>query len=115
MVGAFGAAWSALFPPGSGRGAIHLLTIGLACSLIIAMVTRVTQGHSGRPLIMPGVAWLAFAAVQIAAALRLIAATNGEQASLLALSAAILAAGLVPWAARSVWIYLRPRRDGKPG
>lgn len=109
------AAWSALFPPGSGRGAIHLLTIGLACSLIIAMVTRVTQGHSGRPLIMPGVAWLAFAAVQIAAALRLIAATNGEQASLLALSAAILAAGLVPWAARSVWIYLRPRRDGKPG
>lgn len=109
------AAWSALFPPGLGRGGIHLLTIGLAASLVIAMVTRVTQGHSGRPLIMPGTARLAFAAVQAAAALRLLAAARGEQPSLLALSAVILTAGILPWVARAIWIYLRPRLDGKPG
>lgn len=33
-----------------GKAPVHALYIGMAGSLIIAMVTRVTQGHSGRPL-----------------------------------------------------------------
>ena len=108
-------AWTTLFAPQFSRAPVHLLTIGFALSLAIAMVTRVTQGHSGRPLTMPMVAWLAFAAVQAATGLRLLAAARGEQLSLLSSSALILSAGILPWALRAIWIYLRPRLDGKPG
>ena len=33
--------------PGLGLAALHALTIGFAASLLMAMVTRVTCGHSG--------------------------------------------------------------------
>ena len=42
-------------------------------STLVAMVTRVTQGHSGRPLQMYGIAWFAFAAIQVVATLRVLA------------------------------------------
>ena len=35
------------------------LALGFAASLLVAMVTRVTHGHSGRPLAMVPLAWLA--------------------------------------------------------
>lgn len=109
------AAWTELSAPEYGRASIHLLTVGFAASLMVAMVTRVTQGHSGRPLTMPALAWLAFAAIQIATLLRLLAAANGEQLALLAASAICLTVGVAPWALRAILIYLRPRADGKPG
>lgn len=108
-------AWSGLFAPESARGGIHLLTIGFAGSLVIAMVTRVSQGHSGRPLTMPALAWIAFALVQVATVLRLAAALSSEALPLLILSAFCLAAGLLPWAVRAMAIYVQPRVDGKAG
>lgn len=108
-------AWSGLFAPESARGGIHLLTIGFAGSLVIAMVTRVSQGHSGRPLAMPALAWLAFALVQVSTVLRLAAALSAEALPLLILSAFCLAAGLLPWAVRTMAIYVQPRVDGKAG
>ena len=42
-----------------GRAPEHALTIGFASSILVAMVTRVTHGHSGRPLYFPVVAWIA--------------------------------------------------------
>ena len=108
-------AWSGLFAPESGRGGIHLLTMGFAGSLVIAMVTRVSEGHSGRPLTMPALGWIAFALVQVSTVLRLAAALSGEALPLLILSAFCLAAGLSPWAVRAMAIYVRPRVDGKAG
>jgi len=108
-------AWFDLFAPQGNRAAIHLLTIGFAGSLVIAMVTRVTQGHSGRPLTMPHIAWIAFALVQIASVVRLIAALRHESVELLVISASCLTAGLLPWALRAIVIYSQPRADGKPG
>ena len=35
-----------------GRAPAHALFIGFFGSLLVAMVTRVTQGHSGRPLVL---------------------------------------------------------------
>src|SRR6185437_2605399 len=43
-----------------GRAPLHALGIGFFGSMLVAMVTRVTQGHSGRPLQMGKVAWLCF-------------------------------------------------------
>lgn len=114
-----GYAWEAAAALGdnyASRGAIHALTIGFAGSLIIAMVTRVTQGHSGRPLEMPRWAWVAFLGVQASALSRLASAWRGDiQLPLLTASALILLAALAPWALRNAGIYLVPRRDGKPG
>lgn len=105
----------ALLIPGLGRAPDHALLIGCAASLMVAMVTRVTHGHSGRELAMSRAAWLGFAAVQAAAAIRMIAALRGEDGRLLIGGAALFTLGLAPWALRHIAIYLRPRIDGKPG
>lgn len=93
----------------------HALVLGMGCSLMVAMVTRVTQGHSGRPLAMPMLAWLAFVAVQLATLLRLGAAMRWEQPAMLLVAALLLAVGTLPWAVRGMMIYLHHRTDGRPG
>lgn len=109
-LGALGAAGMQL-----GLAPTHALALGFAASLLVAMVTRVSHGHSGRPLAMVPLAWLAFGAVQLAAAVRVAAALRGEQGLLLVLGALILAAGTLPWLLRGALIYLTARRDGRPG
>jgi len=98
-----------------GLAPTHALALGFAGSLLVGMVTRVTHGHSGRPLAMVPLAWLAFAGVQLAAAARIVAALREEQGLLLVLAALLFAAGLLPWLLRNALIYCRPRRDGRPG
>lgn len=98
-----------------GRAPVHALAIGYFGSMLVAMVTRVTQGHSGRPLQMGGVAWFAFATIQLVALLR-IAAEFAADAPLWQFVAALgWLAAFAPWAIRSAAIYLAPRVDGKPG
>lgn len=98
-----------------GLAPTHALALGFAASLLVAMVTRVTHGHSGRSLAMVPIAWLAFAGVQLAATLRIVAALEGDPSLMLVTAALLLAAGWLPWLARNALIYLRPRLDGKPG
>lgn len=98
-----------------GRGSDHALFIGFAGSLVVAMVTRVTQGHSGRPLEMPRQAWIAFFALQFTAVLRIGAAIDGESGRFLLVAAGVLVLGLAPWIIRHAAIYLRARLDGKAG
>lgn len=98
-----------------GRAPAHALFIGVFASVLIAMVTRVSQGHSGRPLRMPIVAWLAFAAIQGVALARIAAELAGDpMAWHLAASIGWLAA-FTPWVAWLARIHLTPRIDGKPG
>src|SRR3546814_15364289 len=56
-----------------GRAPAHALFIGFFGSLLVAMVTRVTQGHSGRPLAFGGVATFAFVVLQLVSAMRVAA------------------------------------------
>ena len=98
-----------------GRAPAHALFIGFFGSVLVAMVTRVTRGHSGRSLTMPPIAWSAFLLVQLCAAVRiaseLVAAPLAWQ-----LAAALLwLLALGPWALRLGHVYLSPRVDGKPG
>ena len=97
------------------RAPAPALYIGYFGSLLVAMVTRVTQGHSGRPLVLGFTAGFAFATVQLAALVRIAAEARAD-----ALAWQLAAAGLWllayrPWAVRSAAVYLRPRADGKPG
>ncbi len=98
-----------------GRAPAHALFIGFFASVLIAMVTRVTQGHSGRPLNMPAVAWFAFATVQLVAVVRVIAEIAPDPMAWQALAACGWLLAFAPWVARIGRIYLSPRADGKPG
>lgn len=98
-----------------GLAPTHALALGFAASLLVAMVTRVTHGHSGRPLAMVPLAWLAFAGVQLAAVARIMSAIQAEPGWLLVIAALVFAIGLLPWLIRNALIYLRPRLDGRNG
>jgi uncharacterized protein involved in response to NO len=97
------------------RAPMHALTIGFFGGLLVAMVTRVTQGHSGRPLVMGVLPWVAFIGVQLAAVTRLFAEVANDAALWMALAAALWVLALLPWVLRGMLIYLSPRADGKPG
>ena len=103
-----------------GRAPLHALGIGFMASMLLAMVTRVSLGHSGRKLWMDRFTLMCFLAVQCAAVLRV--ASELTQTSWPALfmplvlaSVALWVAGLWPWALRHGRMYLAPRVDGKPG
>jgi uncharacterized protein involved in response to NO len=87
-----------------GRAPIHALGMGFFGSLLMAMVTRVTMGHSGRPLRMDTVTLVCF----------LVADPAGAQAWLMA-SLLLWLAAIGVWTSRVASIYLAPRIDGKPG
>ncbi len=98
-----------------GRAPVHALAIGLFGSLLVAMVTRVTQGHSGRPLQMPATGWFAFVLVQLAAVLRVASEVVDDSWAWHTLAALAWIAAFLPWVLRNAGIWLRPRVDGKPG
>jgi uncharacterized protein involved in response to NO len=98
-----------------GRAPAHALFIGFFGSVLIAMVTRVTQGHSGRPMVMPGVAWYAFWAIQAVAVVRVFAEVMPGGSAWQAAAAVGWLLAFVPWVARIGRIYLAPRADGKAG
>ena len=98
-----------------GRAPAHALFVGFFGSVLVAMVTRVTQGHSGRALVMPKAAWFAFVAIQLVTVTRIAAefAADGMRWQVIAAVGWLVA--LAPWVARIGRIYLSPRVDGKPG
>jgi uncharacterized protein involved in response to NO len=101
--------------PVLGLAPLHVLTIGYFGSLLVAMVTRVTQGHSGRPLQMGAAPWLCFALLQGVVLLRVWAELAPDTYLWLVIAACGWLLAFSPWVLRSAWIYLTPRADGKPG
>jgi uncharacterized protein involved in response to NO len=102
-----------------GRAPLHALAIGFIAGMTVAMASRVTLGHSGRPLVLDDVTWACFLGLNATALLR-IAAESPWLSALpgvnLNLAAAIAwLACLTPWVLRYAPMYLRPRVDRKPG
>ncbi|MEP6861252.1 MAG: NnrS family protein [Deltaproteobacteria bacterium] len=98
-----------------GRAPAHALFVGFFGSVLIAMVTRVTQGHSGRPLVMPAVAWFAFGGVQIVAVIRIVGELTRDPFAWFAIAAVAWLVAFGPWVVRLARTYLLPRVDSKPG
>ena len=98
-----------------GRAPVHALTIGFFGSMLVAMVTRVTQGHSGRSLEMGAIPWLTFALLQLVACARIHAEFTHDASRWLVIAAFGWLLAFLPWVLRSAWIFLTPRVDGKPG
>jgi len=103
--------------PVAEKSVFHLLAVGTVGGMILSMMSRVSLGHTGRPLEVPGDLALSFALILLAAVIRA--------------STPVVAGSLVPWSWRLsalLWIlafgcflfrYLpiltAPRADGKPG
>ena len=102
-----------------GRGPLHLLGIGYFAAMTIAMVSRVSLGHSGRALEADEGTWYGFLALIGVGVLRALAdfapLAGAPRAALLGLAAMAWIAIVASWAARFVPLYLRPRADGRPG
>ncbi len=107
-----------LLAPGAlGQAPLHALVIGFFSSMLIGMVSRVTLGHSGRPVAADGSMWASFCMMQLAAALRVIAELpmQGYGTTLLWLSAMTWLLGFGVWALAYAPVLWRARLDGKPG
>lgn len=93
--------------------ATHALTVGAMSGLIVAMMARVSLGHTGRPLQVPRSIGCAFALIQLAALARVVMTPFtplGLGLSVLFGSAALL---LFLW--HYLPILMRARADGMPG
>ncbi|WP_245901238.1 NnrS family protein [Simplicispira suum] len=111
------ARWLALAgAPQWSLGATHALGMGCLASLMLAMVTRVSAGNSGRAQVADDTVWALFCLLQAAVALRLIAVQAGPAAPLVLLLAALLwAVAILAWAGRLASWYGRLRPDGRAG
>ena len=102
-----------------GRAPLHALGIGLIASMTIAMASRVTLGHSGRPLVADTLVWLVGWGLHLTALLRVLGELPIPDGSLflsLNLWAALLwLASVMPWALRLGALLLLPRIDGRTG
>lgn len=95
-----------------GAAPLHALTLGYLGCTLIAMITRVAAGHSGRPLAVDRAAWAIYGLLQLGVLLRL-AASLGLNSLIPA--ATIWAAVTVFWTWRYGGWLGRPRIDGRPG
>ncbi|MBA4176948.1 MAG: short-chain dehydrogenase [Leptothrix sp. (in: Bacteria)] len=106
----------ALGHAGLGLAPTHALAMGYLGATLLAMITRVAAGHSGRPLAADNLAWGLYWAVQGATLLR-VGATLWPAADATLLLGAVFgwAVAAVGWAWRYGGWLGRPRVDGRPG
>jgi len=96
---------------------LHALTAGAMGSMILAIMTRVGLGHTGRPLVLPNGAAGSYLLVHAGAAARVLAVLvpGPAQAPLLVLGGLSWAAAFGLYAILYAPILTRPRIDGREG
>ncbi len=116
-VGLLLVAASDLGAPVPASAGLHALTAGAMGGAILAVMTRVGLGHTGRPLALPvGVVWC-YVLVHGAAVARVAApfASADSQQTLLLTSGLAWAAAFGLFAVRYWEILIQPRPDGRAG
>jgi uncharacterized protein involved in response to NO len=88
--------------------------MGFCTSLLMAMVTRVTCGHSGRTLAADAWTWRLFLLLQFATLSR-IAAEIVPGRGWLPAAIVLWCLSILLWCAKYAPMYWRPRIDGRPG
>jgi len=101
--------------PALGLGALHALSMGCLGSLLLAMVTRVSCGHSGRTLVADALVWGLFCLLQLAVLLRVAGALEGMPVWVLTAAALLWFGVMGVWGLRLMGWYGRLRTDGRPG
>lgn len=99
-----------------GLAPLHAIGIGFFSGMILAMASRVTLGHSGRPLELDRFTWLLFLGFQATAVIRILADLVPVIAPMFYVAAALVwLICFVLWAVKFAPVYWRARVDGKPG
>lgn len=99
-----------------GRAPLHALGIGFLTSMVVAMASRVTLGHSGRSLVADRITWAVLLGVNFTAVVRIVAEFIPAAAAWLNLAAALVWLGAFAlWGWHYLPMYLQPRIDAKPG
>lgn len=102
-----------------GLAPLHALAIGYFASMVLGMASRVTIGHSGRPLVLDHFTWLLFLGFQAATVFRIlpdiIPAASSLGPILYLCAGAVWLICFTLWAAHFAPIYWRARIDGKLG
>ena len=112
LVGAAGA-WLALWPKAV---ALHALGAGAVATMILAVMSRASLGHTGRKLVAAPLTTAAYLLVTLGAAARVIASLIESDLQILLAGAGLSwAAGFFLYLYVSAPILLRPRVDGRPG
>lgn len=103
--------------PALGLAPQHALAVGYFATMTLAMVSRVTLGHSGRPLVADTTTWSLALVLHGVAAARVFADVLPGVLSgpLLVLAAVGWLAVFGIWLHRLLPIYLTPRADGRAG
>ncbi|MGH8293931.1 MAG: NnrS family protein [Steroidobacteraceae bacterium] len=114
LVAGIGALGAAVLDPGFPlSAAIHALTAGAIGTMILAVMTRVTRGHTGHELSADGATTLMYVLVTLAAAVRIAAALAQKgRPDLLIGAAALWIAAFGLFALRYAPLLVRPRRAG---
>jgi uncharacterized protein involved in response to NO len=103
-------------PWGVGLAPVHALGIGFFSSMVLALASRVSLGHSGRKLELDHITWWLFWLVQAVALLRVAAdLPPAEHATFIRLAAGLWLFTYAVWAWKYAPMYWRPRVDGKTG
>lgn len=99
------------------KNTMHLLAIGTVGGMILSMMSRVSLGHTGRPLQVPGGLPIAFALVFLAAIIRAGLPVAMPELTVWAwqISAGLWIIAFAIFAYRYIPILTTPRADGKPG
>lgn len=102
-----------------GMAPLHALAIGYFASMVLGMASRVTIGHSGRPLVLDHFTWQLFIGFQATTVIRilpeLIPPVSQFAPVLYLIAGLIWLTCFSLWAIRYIPIFWRPRIDGKPG
>lgn len=103
--------------PDWSLGALHATTMGFVGSLTVAMITRVSCGHSGRALRADGLMWALFLGLQGIVLLRIAGDLTQTIWSLRLVWTASIGWTLifVVWGVRLLSWYGKPRKDNQPG
>jgi uncharacterized protein involved in response to NO len=95
---------------------LHALAAGAMGSMILAVMTRVSLGHTGRPLVLPRGAVACYGLIHAGAIARVGSAlVPGAAAPLLLAGGLLWAAAFGLFAALYAPILARPRIDGREG
>jgi len=94
---------------------LHALTAGAMGGMILAVMTRVALGHTGRELAAPPSAVLAYALVHAGALLRVAGPMVAPGSEALVAAGALWALAFVAFLVGYAPILVRPRVDGRPG
>ncbi|UTH73769.1 NnrS family protein [Chromobacterium sp. IIBBL 290-4] len=109
-------AWQGVFG-GLAWAPLHAVTVGFFLTMVIAFVSRVSLGHSGRPLQAAPWLWRLYLAAHALALARVLAdclPAHWRGGLYAAASIGWLLAATL-WGGRFLPVYLLPRSDGKPG